>query len=265
MTPPMMSPTVTAAGRLEGKVAVVTGGADGIGLVIAELFAANGASVAILDVRATEGRRAADALAERGHDAMFVESDVAVEESVAQAMSLVWQRWGALHVLVNNAAISGPEQPTDDVDYDQWKALFAVNVGGPFLCTKHAIAYMRRTTGDRSIIDMSSIYGLVGNTDSPSYHATKGAVRLMAKTDAMTYAPEGIRVNAVCPGTIMTPLNARKCGQDPQYLDAMRALHPLGRVGEPEDVAYGVLYLASDEARFVTGTELVIDGGYTAQ
>ena len=128
---------------------------------------------------------------------------------------------------------------------------------------------MRRTAGGRAIVNTSSIYGIIGNADSPVYHATKGAVRLMSKTDAMVYAPEGIRVNSVYPGTILTPLAVEKGNALPGglegYLTEMKAKHPLGILGEPKDVALAMVYLASDESRFVTGSELVIDGGYTAQ
>jgi NAD(P)-dependent dehydrogenase (short-subunit alcohol dehydrogenase family) len=264
-----MQAVPTAVGRVQGKVAAVTGAADGIGRAIAHMLASHGAAVAILDRHGEAGEAVAAEITAHGGEATAVTVDVSVEHSVAEAMSMVWQRWGALHVLVNNAGVSGPPEPADSVDYTAWKAMFAVNVDGPFLCTKHAIGYMRQTQGGRSIIDISSIYGLIGNSDAPSYHAAKGAVRLMAKTDAVTYAPEGIRVNAICPGTIMTPFNIRKGENYPggldAYLQAMSAMHPIGHVGEPDDVAYGVLYLASDESRFITGTELIIDGGYTAQ
>ncbi|WP_197687545.1 SDR family NAD(P)-dependent oxidoreductase [Mycobacterium sp. MS1601] len=264
-----MQAVSTEVGRVQGKVAAVTGAADGIGRAIADMLARHGAAVAILDRNAEAAHAVAADITDRGGQAMAVTVDVSVEESVAEAMSLIWQRWGALHVLVNNAGVSGPAESADAVDFDAWKAMFAVNVDGPFLCTKHAIGYLRQTQGGRSIINMSSIYGLIGNSDAPSYHAAKGAVRLMAKTDAVTYAPEGIRVNAVCPGTIMTPFNIRKGESYPgglkAYLREMSAMHPIGHVGEPDDIAYGVLYLASDESRFVTGTELIIDGGYTAQ
>lgn len=251
--------------RLAGKVAVVTGGADGIGRGISEMLAEHGAKVAIFDVRKHVAASTAAELSARGLTVTAHQVDVTNEVSVAAGMEAVWDRWGALNVLVNNAGISGPSEPTDRVELAAWQSMFAVNVQGPFLCTKHSIPYLRRTPGGRSIVSISSIYGLIGNADAPSYHAAKGAVRLMAKTDAVTYAPEGIRVNAICPGTIMTSLNVAKAENTPGYLDEMRALHPLGRLGEPEDIAYGVLYLASDESRFVTGTELTIDGGYTAQ
>jgi NAD(P)-dependent dehydrogenase (short-subunit alcohol dehydrogenase family) len=254
-----------ASARMAGKVAVVTGGADGIGRGITEMLAQHGAKVSIFDVREEAGALTAAELAEQGLQVTSHAVDVTNEDSVAAAMEAVWDTWGALHVLVNNAGVSGPPEPTDKVDLAAWQSMFAVNVQGPFLCTKHAIPYQRRTPGGKSIVSISSIYGLIGNADSPSYHSAKGAVRLMAKTDAVTYAPEGIRVNSVCPGSIMTALNLRKAEETPGYLDEMIALHPIGQIGEPEDIAYGVLYLASDESRFVTGTELIIDGGYTAQ
>ncbi|WP_309145752.1 SDR family NAD(P)-dependent oxidoreductase [Streptomyces malaysiensis] len=261
----MNAEPIAPGARLAGKVAVVTGGADGIGRGITEMLARHGAKVAIFDVREETGATTAAELAGRGCEVTSHMVDVTNDDSVAIGMESVWNAWGALHILVNNAGVSGPPDPTDKVDLAAWQYMFAVNVQGPFLCTKHAIPYLRRTPGGRSIVSISSIYGLVGNADAPSYHAAKGAVRLMAKTDAVTYAPEGIRVNSVCPGTIMTPFNVRKAEETPGYLDEMRALHPLGQVGEPEDIAYGVLYLASDESRFVTGTDLIIDGGYTAQ
>ncbi len=256
-------------GRVHGKRAVVTGGASGIGRAIVETLVAQGAHVAIFDVSERDGRELADSLSTDDHTVTFHDVDVTVESSVRDAMAAVERDHGALEILVNNAGVSGPGEPTDSVDYAAWQNMMAVNVAGPFLCTKHAIPLLRRGRGGRSIIDICSIYGLIGNADAPSYHTSKGAIRLMAKTDAVTYAPEGIRVNAVCPGTIMTPLNMKKGKEHPggldAYLDAMRAQHPLGAVGDPIDIAFGVLYLASDESRFMTGTELIIDGGYTAQ
>ncbi|MFE5563403.1 SDR family NAD(P)-dependent oxidoreductase [Amycolatopsis japonica] len=256
-------------GRVTGKVAIVTGGADGIGRGIVEKLAEHGARVAIFDIRSDEGDNTARELRDAGREVKAWAVDVTDESAVETAMQEVVDQWGGLHVLVNNAGISGPDEPTDQVDLREWQAMFAVNVQGPFLCTKHAVRHMRATEGGRSIVNISSIYALVGNADSPSYHAAKGAVRLMAKTDAVTYAPEKIRVNAVFPGTIMTPFNVRKGTASPggldAYLDRMRDQHPIGEVGKPEDIAYGVLYLASDESAFVTGADLVIDGGYTAQ
>ena len=174
-----------------------------------------------------------------------------------------------MHVLVNNAGIAGANRPTHELTEAEWDRVQAVNVKGVFFGVKHAIPHLR-AAGAGSIINLSSIYGLVGAADVPAYHASKGAVRLMTKTDALLYAPDRIRVNSIHPGFIWTPMvehHLRDSGADD--LAAARsqldALHPLGHVGDVDDIAWGVVYLASDEAKFVTGSELVIDGGYTAR
>ena len=171
-------------------------------------------------------------------------------------------------MLVNNAGISGPNQATHEIAVEEWQRLMDINVRGVFLCTKHAIPLMQRA-GAGSIINLSSIYGIVGAPDLPPYHASKGAVRLMTKTDALLYAQDKIRVNSIHPGYIWTPLVEQLGKDSPQGVEAFRTeldrRHPIGHVGEPEDIAYGAVYLAADESKFVTGSELVIDGGYTAQ
>jgi NAD(P)-dependent dehydrogenase (short-subunit alcohol dehydrogenase family) len=252
------------AGRIQGKAAIVTGAGSGMGEAIARLYAAEGAHVAVVDMSDSGEAVAAD-IRSRGGSARFWQLDVTDEPNVERVFGQVFEEFGALHILANNAGIAGPTEPTDQVRWADWERVFRVNVGGPFLCTKHAIPYLRQTPGQKSIVNMASIYGLIGNADVPVYHSTKAAVRLMSKTDAITYAAEGIRVNAVLPGTIMTPMNLEKARQTPGYLEQMRSIHPLGVVGEPDDVAYAFLYLASDESKFTTGSELVIDGGYTAQ
>jgi len=188
---------------------------------------------------------------------------------VQAAIDGVAAHYGAIHVLVNNAGIAGANKPTHEITESEWDRVQAVNVKGVFFCTKHAIAHMKRV-GHGSIINLSSIYGLVGAADVPPYHASKGAVRMMSKTDALIYAPDRIRVNSVHPGFIWTPMvdhHLRDSGATD--IDAARKevglLHPLGHMGEPDDIAWGVVYLASDESKFVTGAELVIDGGYTAR
>ena len=170
-------------------------------------------------------------------------------------------------MLVNNAGIGGVNAPTHRQTADDWHRLMRVNVDGVFFCTKHVLPCMMRDGGG-SIINLSSIYGLVGAADAPAYHASKGAVRLMAKTDAMLYAPHHIRVNSIHPGFIWTPMvdNFLKSLPDAAAgRAALEQLHPLGHLGDVDDVAWGIVYLASDEAKFVTGSELVIDGGYTAR
>jgi NAD(P)-dependent dehydrogenase (short-subunit alcohol dehydrogenase family) len=187
---------------------------------------------------------------------------------VRSSFADVRKRFGRIDILVNNAGIAGASKPTHEITEEEWDKVQAVNVKGVFLCTKHAIPFLREAGGG-SIINLSSIYGLIGAADMPPYHASKGAVRLMSKTDALLYAKDKIRVNSVHPGYIWTPMVegvGKESGKSPEeFRREINALHPLGHIGEPNDVAYGILYLASDESKFVTGSELVIDGGYTAQ
>ncbi|MFD4249315.1 SDR family NAD(P)-dependent oxidoreductase [Amycolatopsis thermoflava] len=231
--------------RVAGKVCVVTGAARGLGAAIARLLTENGASVTGFDVTGDQS------------------VDIRDETQVAQAMRSVVEEHGRIDVLINNAGIAGPRKPSHEVTVEEFDNAFAVNVRGTWLCTKHAVPHM---PDGGSIVNMSSMYGLVGNSMLPVYHATKGAVRLMTKADAATYAPRGIRVNSVHPGSIETG-SAGSIRQDEaarEYNARTLASIPLGRRGEPLDVAYGVLYLASDESRYTTGAELVIDGGFTA-
>jgi NAD(P)-dependent dehydrogenase (short-subunit alcohol dehydrogenase family) len=254
-------------GRLQGKVAVVTGGSLGLGRAMAERMSGEGAAVAILDVLDAEGAALAADLSAKGAAVRYWRCDVSSEDEVARAIDEAAAHFGRLDILVNNAGISGPDKPTHELTEAEWDRVQAVNVKGVFFCTKHAIPHLRRAGGG-SIINLSSIYGLVGGPDVPPYHASKGAVRLMSKTDALTYAPDRIRVNSIHPGFIWTPMVEHHLGRqaDPEAARAATAaLHPLGHIGEPDDIAWGVVYLASDEAKFVTGSELVIDGGYTAR
>lgn len=255
--------------RIRGKTCIVTGAALGIGRACALRLAEEGGRLALFDVLDQDGNALRDELRASGHDAGYWHVDVASEASVQAAVDEVVAHFGGVDVLVNNAGIAGINKPTHEVSEAEWDRVQAVNVKGVFFCTKHVLAHMR-PAGGGSIIHLSSIYGLVGAPDLPPYHASKGAVTLMAKTDALLYAADGIRVNSVHPGFIWTPLVARHLGDSGVTdLDAGRAelgkLHALGHVGEPDDVAWGVVYLASDEAKFVTGSELVIDGGYTAR
>jgi NAD(P)-dependent dehydrogenase (short-subunit alcohol dehydrogenase family) len=252
-------------GRLSGKVALVTGGAVGIGAACARRIREAGARVAIVDLHDEPGQQLA---AEFGDDARYFHADVAVEADVAAAITATVAAFGRLDVLVNNAGIAGPNKPTHELTEAEWDRVQAVNVKGVFFCTKHAIAPLR-AAGGGSIINLSSIYGLVGAPDVPPYHASKGAVRLMSKTDALLYAADRIRVNSIHPGFIWTPMveqHIASMGGDPeQHRREVGALHPLGHMGDPDDIAWGAVYLASDESKFVTGSELVIDGGYTCR
>jgi NAD(P)-dependent dehydrogenase (short-subunit alcohol dehydrogenase family) len=250
--------------RVNGKVAVVTGGASGIGRATCELLAREGARVAITDIQDELGNAAAAAIERSGATAEFWHVDVRIQPEIERAFADIEKRFGGIDILVNNAGISGADKPTDELDQADWDEVQAVNVKGVFLCTKHAVPRLLRRGGG-SIVNLSSIYGLVGTADSPPYHASKAAVRIMSKTDALLYARRGIRVNSVHPGFIRTPLLERNVGGDPDILARLEQLHPVGRLGTPEDVANAILFLASDESRFVTGSELVVDGGYTAR
>ena len=253
--------------RLDGKVALVTGGALGIGAATCAMLAREGAAVAVTDVLDDDGEAMAGRIRSAGGNARFWHLDVTDETQVQDVFNEVAGAFGKLDVLVNNAGIAGANKPTDEITVEEWERVIAINVRGVFLCTKHAIPHMRRVSGG-SIVNLSSIYGIISAPDIPPYHASKGAVRLMTKTDALLYAKDSIRVNSVHPGFIWTPL-VEELGRNSEGLEAFRreldGRHPIGHVGEPDDIAHGIVYLASDEAKFVTGAELVIDGGYTAQ
>ena len=254
-----------AAGRVQGKVCVVTGGAVGIGAACVRRLAEHGAYVAVFDM-APLPPDWLDALPPRDHTSYW-SVDVSKEDEVRAALEAVAQRFERIDVLVNNAGIAGINRPTHEITEAEWDRVQAVNVKGVFFCTKHVIPHMRGPAG--SIINLSSIYGLIGAPDVPPYHASKGAVTLMTRTDAMVYAPRGIRVNSIHPGFIWTPMVEHHL-LDSGVTDLeqgrrdLEALHPIGRIGDPDDIAWGVVYLASDESSFVTGAQLVIDGGYTA-
>ncbi|MCH4267273.1 MAG: glucose 1-dehydrogenase [Brevundimonas sp.] len=253
--------------RLKGKVAVVTGAAMGLGHAIATRMAEEGARVALLDRLEDDARASAATLVAQGFECESWACDVSSEDAVRVALEAAAARFGRLDVLVNNAGVSGADKPTHEITEAEWDWVQAVNVKGVFFGVKHAVPLMRQAGGG-SIINLSSIYGLVGGADVPPYHASKGAVRLMTKTDALLYAADRIRVNSIHPGFIQTPMVDHHMARqaDPQAArKAAAALHPLGHMGEPDDVAWGAVYLASDEAKFVTGAELVIDGGYTAR
>ena len=254
--------------RLAGKVAIVTGGVLGLGRAIALRMAEEGARIAVLDVLDEQGDRFLQQLQDLGLTAAYWHCDVSREADVARAFREVVDRFGHLDVLVNNAGVSGASKPTHELTEAEWDFVQAINVKGVFFGTKHAIVPMRRAGGG-SIINLSSIYGLVGAPDVPPYHASKGAVRLMTKTDALLYAPDRIRVNSIHPGFIWTPMVQKYLQAQTDDAEEGRKivgnLHPLGHMGEPDDIAWGAVYLASDEAKFITGAELVIDGGYTAR
>ncbi len=255
-------------GRIDNKVVVVTGAARGIGRAICKKLALEGGLVAVTDVIDDEAKQLAEEIKESGGQAAFWHMDTSAEENVKQVLAEISEKFGGIHVLVNNAGIAGPNKATHEIDEKEWDQVMAINVKGVFFCTKHAVPYMLKNKGG-SIINLSSIYGIISAPDLPPYHASKGAVRLMTKTDALLYAKNQIRVNSIHPGYIWTPLVESLAEDSGSSVEEFRkeldAKHPIGHVGEPDDIAYATLYLASEEAKFVTGAEIVVDGGYTAQ
>ena len=250
--------------RLAGKVALISGGARGMGAAEARLFAHEGARVVIGDVLEKDGQAVEAEIRATGGGCVFVRLDVTSETDWQRAVALTEERFGALHVLVNNAGIGAVLSRVEDTAPDAWDQVMAVNAKGVFLGTRAAIPAMRRAGGG-SIVNISSQLGLVGMDNiSPQYPASKGAVRLLTKVTALQYAKDRIRVNSVHPGPVITPMTeARR--RDKATYDLMVSRIPMGRYGEPDEIAYGVLYLASDESSWTTGSELVIDGGWTAQ
>ncbi len=248
--------------RLENKVAFISGGARGIGGAQAKLFGQEGAKVVIGDVLDEEGRKTEAEINESGAECLFVHLDVTSEENWQQAIAATVARFGGLDVLVNNAGIYRTHR-VEETTSEEWDLIFDINAKGVFLGTKCAIPEMRKLGGG-SIINMSSIAGLVGSQDASAYNASKGAVRLLTKSTAIQYAKEGIRANSIHPGTVETMMTADLLSQGGYRQDRMSKT-PLGRLGQPEDIAFGALYLASDESSFVTGSELVIDGGRSAE
>lgn len=250
-------------GRLDGKIALVTGGGLGIGRATAVLLAAEGADVAVTDIDEEAGQETVARIVESGGEAAFFPHDVTSEGDWERVVSSTQDTFGVVDVLVNNAGIYHIE-PMADMSVEDWKRLMDVNVTGVFLGMKHCTPPMEEK-GQGSVINLSSVAGLVGLSGHTCYGASKGAVRTVTKDAAMELASSGVRVNSVHPAYIDTQMadyGAEIQGATKEELDAM---HPIGHMGEPDDVAYAVVYLASDESKFMTGSELVIDGGFTAQ
>jgi NAD(P)-dependent dehydrogenase (short-subunit alcohol dehydrogenase family) len=245
--------------RLQGKVALITGAASGMGRSEAEIFAREGAKVVVADVLDAEGKAVADGI---GANARYVHLDVTSEPAWEQVIATTVAQWGKLDVLVNNAGISGTFDP-DIMSTAAWDKLMDVNAKGVFLGMKTALPVMVKA-GTGSIVNISSVSGFVAQLGiHMAYNASKGAVRLMTKSAAVQYARKGIRVNSVHPG-VLPAMRTSKLTADPTYRDKMLAAVPMGRAGRVEEVAYAVLFLASDEASYITGTELVVDGGWLA-
>jgi NAD(P)-dependent dehydrogenase (short-subunit alcohol dehydrogenase family) len=247
--------------RLEGKVALISGGARGQGAVEAKMFAQEGAKVVFGDIRDQEGQQVEAQIRELGGEATYTHLDVTKEADWRSAVDTAVDRYGKLDILINNAGIA-IWKGVEDTSEEDWDRVMAVNAKGVFLGTKHAIPAMRRAGGG-SIVNISSTAGLRGSPGLAAYTASKGAVRLFTKSTAIQYAGDNIRCNSVHPGGVDTPM-VQEAPDDSARQDA-RLRTPMRRRAAPEEIAYGVLYLASDESSFVTGSELVIDGGRSAQ
>ncbi|MXZ92353.1 MAG: glucose 1-dehydrogenase [Chloroflexi bacterium] len=251
--------------RLQDKVAIVSGGAHGMGAVESRLFASEGAKVVIADIREDDGRQVEAEINEAGGESLFVHTDVTSEDAWANVVSQAVSRFGRLDILVNNAGISSRAVPDDD-SLEAWSRIMDINSTGVFLGTKHAIQQMRQNGGG-SIVNISSIAGLVGMLSGhPAYNASKGSVRIFTKAMAVRYGRENIRVNSVHPG-YMPPMMGNIPTEDVRAgrREMLEEHVPMGREGRQEEVANAVLFLASDDASYITGAELVVDGGFTAR
>jgi len=251
--------------KLKGKVALITGGTEGMGYATAELFLNEGARVAITGRSGEKGRRALRSLRKHG-EVIYIQGDVSRTADAKRMVSETVSQFGRIDILFNNAGIY-VEKTAEDTTEEEWDRVIDINLKGTFLVSKYAIPHMKKQRSG-VIVNNSSDAGLIGNRSCPAYCASKGAVTIMTKAMALDYAKYGIRVNCVNPGTIDTPMLVREAetSADPaEYLRRMDAQSPIGRVGRPEEVARAVLFLASDESSFVTGAALSIDGGMTAQ
>ena len=251
--------------RLKGKTAIITGASSGIGEGIAKLFAEEGAKLALFDIK---GCPIAEEIKSKGGVCYYHQVDVSSEEQVKTAIEEAVNELGKIDILVNNAGIPGANKPTHLIEEKEWDKVFDIDVKGVLFCSKHAIPLMI-ANGGGSIINLSSVYAICGSMgDISIYHAAKAAVASMSRQDACTYGRKGVRVNAILPGTVATPLMENLTKDLPGGWEGYKAYiakhNPMNKIAEPIDIAYGALYLASDESRFVNGIELVIDGGYSA-
>lgn len=249
--------------RVQEKTALVTGAGTGIGQAAAEMLAEEGAQVAVTDIDEEAGRETVDRITDAGGEAAFFRHDVASEDDWERVVDAVQDTFGAPDILVNNAGIYRIE-PIDEISIEDWRQLMDVNVTGVFLGMKHCTPLMREQ-GTGSVINVSSVAGLVGLAGHACYGASKGAVRTMTKDAAIELAEAGVRVNSIHPAYIDTEMADYGAEVQDATKEELAAMHPIGHMGKPDDVAYAVVYLASEESKFMTGSELVLDGGFTAQ
>jgi NAD(P)-dependent dehydrogenase (short-subunit alcohol dehydrogenase family) len=254
------------AGRLEGKVALVTGGASGIGRATALTFAREGAKLIVADLNADGGHQTVHMITENGGEATFIQVDVSNATAVEAMISKAVETYGRLDCAHNNAGIAGHiRAPLHECPEDVWDQVLAINLKGVLLCMKYEIIQMLKQ-GSGAIVNTASIMGLVGSWSGTSaYNASKHGVVGLTKTASLEYARAGIRINAVCPGYIWTPLIEHALLSRPEMEAQIIARHPVGRMGKPEEIAEAVVWLCSDAASFVTGHTMTVDGGYVAQ
>lgn len=247
---------------LNGRVAIVTGGGSGIGRAISELYASEGAKIVIADMDEEGGNETTAAIKKDGGEAIFIQCDTSNPDDNKKIVDAAIERFGALHIAVNNAGIGGPLALTGEYPIDGWDKVIAINLSGVFYGMRYQIPAMEKS-GSGSIINMASILGKVGAKNSPAYSAAKHGIIGLTETAALEYANKNIRINSIGPGYIMTPLLTKNLNEE--ALKGLVSLHPMGRLGKPEEVAELALWLASDKSSFVTGSYYNIDGGYLAQ
>jgi NAD(P)-dependent dehydrogenase (short-subunit alcohol dehydrogenase family) len=251
------------SGNFNGKVAIVTGGGSGIGLATAKAFAEQGAKVVIAEITTKNGEDAAKAINDAGGTAIFVHTDVGKAESVAALVEKTVAAYGRLDIAVNNAGIDPEVVPDADWDEAMFDRIQNVNLKGVFLCMKYEIAQMLKNGGGR-IVNVASIAGISAVGNKPSYTASKHGVVGMTRAAALQYARRGIRINAMCPGGVDTPISDQNHKGDQAFIDRMADAHPIGYVSQPSEIAAGILFQCSDGASFMIGHPMVLDGGLTA-
>lgn len=253
-----------ASQEFTGSVALVTGASSGIGRAAARLFAARGARVGLLDLDASAGELAVESIRGEGGEAIFLAADVSEPSEVEASVAQLVDRYGRLDFAYNNAGLSGPAHDVADMPVDQWRRAIDVMLTGVFLCMKSELPRMLESGGG-AIVNCSSGAGLIGFPGQAGYVASKHGVIGLSKTAALEYGSQGVRINAICPGTARTPMVERVVAEQPELEQELQRLHPIGRIAEPDEIAEAALWLCSPRSSFVSGSSLVVDGGYVAQ